>query len=235
MRNNYIKSDYHLSSCESMEHYCIDAVPLFQSLTIQQKGQLHSLIQYKHYARGETIYSPGQTADSLYVLNSGRLRVYRLADTGKEQLIRIVNQGEFTGELALFKKGTYEAFTEALTDCCICAIKHSDFRALLIQYPLISIEMLSVFAQRLGTSEQQTAWATTETVKDRLLHFLISLVNSAEEEPIVELNMAKKDLASYLGTTSESLSRELAHLEKEKVIKEIAYGKIKLFNFDSII
>ena len=44
--------------------------------------------------------------------------------------------------------------------------------------------------------------------------------------------MAKKDLASYLGTTSESLSRELAHLEKEHVIQEISYGKIKLFKLD---
>ena len=64
------------------------------------------------------------------------------------------------------------------------------------------------------------------------LHFLISLVDSKENEPIIELKMAKKDLASYLGTTSESLSRELAHLEKEHVIQEISYGKIKLFKLD---
>ena len=88
--------------------------------------------------------------------------------------------------------------------------------------------MLAVIANRLGTSEQQTAWATTETVKERLLHFLASLVDSDESEPVVELKMAKKDLASYLGTTSESLSREIAHLEKENKIEEIAYGKFKL-------
>lgn len=215
---------------EKNDPYCIDHISLFNTLTTEQKEQVKSLIHIKYYDHGETIYSPGQTADALYILKSGTLRIYRLADTGKEQLIRMVPEGEFTGELALFKKGIYEAFAEAKTDCCIWAIKHSDFRQLLIQYPEISIKMLSTISERLGSSEQQTAWATTETVKERLLHFLISLVHSQEKEPIVELNMAKKDLASYLGTTSESLSRELARLVKERVIEEVAYGKIKLMN-----
>lgn len=217
--------------CKEMGHCCIDSVPLFQSLTTEQKKQIHLLVYHKRYSKGETIYRPGETADSLYVLQTGKMRVYRLSDTGKEQMIRIVTQGEFTGELALFKKGIYEAFSEALSDCSICAIKHADFRDLLLQYPTMSIEMLATISKRLGTSEQQTAWATTETVRDRLLHFLISLTDSIEIDPIVELKMAKKDLASYLGTTSESLSRELTCLEKEQKIVEISYGKFKLLDF----
>ncbi len=227
-----LNSNQHNDTCQKSEDICIDSIPLFQSLAPAQKKIIHSLIKAKHYSRGETIYRPGETADSLYVLKSGKIRVYRLSDSGKEQLIRIVTPGEFTGELALFKKGVYEAFTEALTDCSICAIKHTDFRELLLQYPLIAVEMLATISNRLGMSEQQTAWATTETVRSRLLHFLISLVDSKESEPIIELKMAKKDLASYLGTTSESLSREFAYLEKEHVIKKISYGKIKLFKLD---
>lgn len=230
MKKDYSKSHHHTYRCENTKQCCIYTIPLFQSLTAEQKEQIHPLIQHKHYSKGDTIYRPGESADSLYVLSSGKIRVYRLSESGKEQLIRIVSEGEFTGELALFKKGFYEAFTEALTDCNICAIKHADFRQLLMQYPATAVDMLATIAERLGSSEQQTAWATTETVKDRLLHFLVSLVDSEEKEPVVELKMAKKDLASYLGTTSESLSRELAHLEKEKIIEEIAYGKIKLLN-----
>ena len=214
--------------CDDSGKNCINTVPLFQSLTTKQMGEIYLLIHHKHYLKGEIIYQPGEAADSLYMLQSGKIRIYRLSDTGKEQLIRMVNPNEFTGELALFKKGIYEAFAQAQTDCSICAIKHEDFRELLLHYPTISIEMLATISQRLGTSEQQTAWATTETVRNRLLHFLISLCDPVEKGSIVELNMAKKDLASYLGTTSESLSRELAWLEKEKIIKEVAYGKIQL-------
>ncbi|MCI3027966.1 Crp/Fnr family transcriptional regulator [Desemzia sp. C1] len=231
MKKSYSASHHHTYHCEQSGDQCICAVPLFQSLTAEQKDQIHSLIHHKHYSRGETIYRPGETADSLYVLRSGKIRIYRLSESGKEQLIRIVTPGEFSGELALFRKGFYEAFAEALTDCTICAIKHSDFRDLLMQYPTTAIEMLATIANRLGTSEQQTAWATTETVKERLWHFLVSSIDTDEREPIVELKMAKKDLASYLGTTSESLSRELAHLEKEQRMEEIAYGKFKLLDF----
>ncbi|MCA9766685.1 MAG: Crp/Fnr family transcriptional regulator [Carnobacterium sp.] len=216
------------NECRGAKQFCLSTVPLFQSLTTEQMEKIHSLIQHKHYSQGETVYQPFETADSLYMLKSGKIRIYRLSHTGKEQLIRMVGQNEFTGELALFKKGIYEAFAQALTDCCICAIKHEDFRELLLQYPKISIDMLSTISQRLGASEQQTAWATTETVRNRLFHFLVSLADSTQDEPIVELKMAKKDLASYLGTTSESVSRELARLERDNIIKEVAYGKIKL-------
>lgn len=210
--------------------YCIDRLPLFNSLTEAQIEALKPLMHLKSYTHGEMLYSPGQKADSFYIVKSGIVRVYRLGDTGKEQLLRMVSSGEFTGELAFFKEGFYEAFAEAKTDCCIWAIKHSDFRQLLIQYPEISIKLLSIITERLSSSEQQTAWATTETVKERLLHFLMSLVHSKEPEPIVELQMAKKELASYLGTTSESISREWTHLVKENRIVEISYGKIKLLN-----
>lgn len=230
MKKSYSKSHPHTYNCGNTQQCCISIVPLFKSLTAEQMEQIHPLIQHKRYSKGETIYRPGETAESLYVLSSGKIRIYRLSESGKEQLIRIVPTGEFTGELALFKKGFYEAFAEALTDCHICAIKHTDFRQLLMQYPSTSVDMLATIAERLGSSEQQTAWANTETVKDRLLHFLLSLVDTEEKNPVVELKMAKKDLASYLGTTSESLSRELTHLEKENLIEEIAYGKFKLTN-----
>lgn len=207
---------------------CICAVPIFKSLTIEEKNHIYSLMPHKHFSEGETIYSPGEMTDSLLILNTGKIKIYRLSETGKEQLIRIVMPGQFTGELALFKEGRYEAFAEAIEDSDCCMISYQDFRNLLLQHPSIAIEMLGTLADRLGSSEQQTAWATTETVHERLIHYLHSLAKETEKPSIVELGMSKKDLASYLGTTSETLSRELTRLEREGIIQEIEYRKIKL-------
>ncbi|MEG0267261.1 MAG: Crp/Fnr family transcriptional regulator [Carnobacterium sp.] len=172
-------------ACKAKKQDCIQTVPIFQSLTAEQMGKVHSLIHRKQFFHGEMIYRPGKRADSFYVLKSGKLRVYRLLESGKEQLVRMVNQNEFTGELALFKKGVYEAFAQPQSDCSICAIKHEDFRELLLERPSISIEMLGAITNRLSTSEQQAAWATTETVRNRLLHFLISLIDSTEKKPLL--------------------------------------------------
>lgn len=217
----------HYHDCNQREAH-IYTVPIFKSLTIEEKDYIHSLMSYKHFSQGEMIYSPGEMTDSLLILNSGKIKIYRLSETGKEQLIRIVMPGQFTGELAFFKGGRYEAFAEAIEDIHCCLISYHDFRDLLSQYPSVAIEMLSVLANRLGTSEQQTAWATTETVHERLIHFLYSLAKKTDKPSIVDLGMSKKDLASYLGTTSETLSRELNRLEREGIIQEIAYRKFKL-------
>ncbi|WP_208559542.1 Crp/Fnr family transcriptional regulator [Marinilactibacillus kalidii] len=216
---------------KNQEPDCINHVALFDSLTSFQKNQIKPLLHLKHYKHGENLYSPGQKADAFYIVKSGMLRIYRLGDTGKEQLIRMIPDGAFTGELALFKTGVYEAFAEAKTDCYVWSISRSDIQALLAQYPEIALYMLSTLSERLSSSEQQTAWATTETVKDRLFHFLTTLVHSKENDPIVELDMAKKELASYLGTTSESISREFSHLIKENKIAEVSCRKFKLLNF----
>lgn len=137
--------------------------------------------------------------------------------------------GEFTGELALFKRGIYEAFAEALEDTFICMIKHQDFKKLLLTYPLISTTMLEELANRLAISEEQTAWVATETVKDRLIHYLSRSASfDSDGNSFFDLNMSKKDLAYYLGTTPESLSREWTNLELLGTIRQIDRKKVQL-------
>lgn len=212
---------------------CIDQIPIFNTLTSEQKDYISSLIEQKSYKAGQTIYVPGAKANSLYILNSGKVRVYRLSESGKEQLLRIIIPGEFTGELALFKEGVYEAFAEALEDVSICMIHHDSFKKLLLKFPIISTKMLEVLANRLSISEEQTAWISTESVRDRLIHYLVrtSFLNENNEH-IVVLTLPKKDLASYLGTTPESLSREWTYLQDTGKIKILSKNMLRLINLN---
>ena len=208
---------------------CIHNIPLFKVLTNEEKEYVREFVYTKSYKKGELLYIPNEKAYTLNILSSGRVRIYRLAENGKEQLLRILIPGEFTGELALFKEGIYEAYAESLEDSTLCMINHSDFKDLLIKYPKVSTKMLEVLALRLSISEEQTAWIGLETVRDRLIHYLsrIAPLNNLQEK-IVTLDMPKKDLASYLGTTPESLSREWTNLEKENIIKQLSKDKVLL-------
>ena len=208
---------------------CINQIPIFDILNEEQKNYVLSLVERKTFKAGQTIYSPGMKANSLYILSSGRIRIYRLSESGKEQLLRIIIPGEFTGELALFKEGVYEAFAEALEDVQICMIHHNKFKNLLLEFPSVSSKMLEVLANRLSVSEEQTAWISTESVRDRLIHYLArSSYKIKNKDTIVDLTLPKKDLASYLGTTPESLSREWTHLTNKGIIQTISKNKIKL-------
>lgn len=208
---------------------CIHHIPLFRVLNEEEKNSVFEFVYTKNYKANELIYQPNEKASSIYIVSSGKIRIYRLAENGKEQLLRILIPGDFTGELALFKEGIYEAYAQSIEETTLCMINHYDFKKLLTKYPLLSTKMLEVLANRLSTSEEQTAWIATETVRDRLIHYLsrIAPLNN-QQEKIIKLDITKKDLASYLGTTPESLSREWSKLERENIIKQIGKNKIKL-------
>jgi len=217
---------------ENNSHFalnCLDSISLFNALTSEQRTLVFKLIRHSSYKAGERIYSPGQPANSIHIISQGKVRIFRLAESGREQLIRLLVPGEFAGELALFKEGIYEAYAESITDTKICMIFYEDFKALLKSYPSISIAMLATLAARLSVSEQQSTWMSTETAKQRLLHYLVrSATRDTHKNLIVHLPMAKKDLASYLGTTPETFSRQWTKLKKEGIIQSLYRNTVKL-------
>src|SRR5690606_12984316 len=150
----------------------------------------------------------GDISDSLYIIHGGKIKVYRLSENGKEQLIRILMPGDFTGELALFSESIHDVYAEAIEGTESCSIQRSNLQSLLMKYPNISLKILSEFSNRLNQAEHQMTSFATEEAETRIALYLLQL---AEENgsSSVELPMSRKDLASFLGTTPETISRKL--------------------------
>jgi len=227
----------HIHNCshhQSQHKTCVSLVPIFNHLEQQQMDEIMAVAQSLSYKKGEIIYHAGDLSDSLYIVSKGKIRIYRLSETGKEQLVRILTPGHFTGELALFKNDIHESFAEAMTDTQVCIIKRSDLQELLLKYPTISIMLLAEFSSRLDQSEKQTTRFATESVETRIALFLAECSDEVQADEFV-LPMTKKDLASYLGTTPETISRKLADLEGQGLIKQKAHKKIEILDLDGLL
>ena len=214
---------------------CISLVPIFNHLEPAQMAEIMSLIRSLTFKRGENLYSPGDPANTLYIVSEGKIKIYRLSESGKEQLIRFLRPGDFTGELALFSDSVHEAYAEAIEDTSVCTITRSEFNELLLKYPSISLKVLSEFSHRLEQSEKQTTRFATERVETRIALFLIECLEKDNKSQIVELPMSKKDLASYLGTTPESISRKLTEIEEVGLIEQISNKRIKILDLDGLL
>lgn len=214
---------------------CISLVPIFNHLEPAQMAEIMSLIRSLTFKRGENLYSPGDPANTLYIVSEGKIKIYRLSESGKEQLIRFLRPGDFTGELALFSDSVHEAYAEAIEDTSVCTITRSEFNELLLKYPSISLKVLSEFSHRLEQSEKQTTRFATERVETRIALFLIECLEKDSKSQIVELPMSKKDLASYLGTTPESISRKLTEIEEVGLIEQISNKRIKILDLDGLL
>ncbi|WP_249870629.1 Crp/Fnr family transcriptional regulator [Oceanobacillus saliphilus] len=214
-------------------HSCVSLVPIFNHLEEEQMDEIMGTARSVSFKKGEIIYHAGDESDSLYIVNKGKVRIYRLSESGKEQLVRILNPGEYTGEYALFNESTHESYAEAIMNTSICMIRRTDLQHLLLKYPSISFKIITEFSKRLDQSETQTTRFATEKVETRIALFLAECLEDESNE--FSLPMSKKDLASYLGTTPETISRKLADLEEQGLIKQKTHKRIEVLDLDGLL
>lgn len=230
------KSNAHHHHTNGSHKACVSLVPIFNHLEDEQLDEIMAATQSVSYEKNELIYRAGDESDSLYIINKGKVRIYRLSESGKEQLVRILNPGDFTGEMALFSEATHEAYAEAVVNTKICLIKRAELQEFLLKYPSISLKVIAEFSSRLEASEKQTTRFSTEKVETRIALYLAESLD-AEDAGTVELTLAmsKKDLASYLGTTPETISRKFNDLEERGYIKQITHKRIKIIDLDGLL
>ncbi|WP_169338754.1 Crp/Fnr family transcriptional regulator [Heyndrickxia acidiproducens] len=212
-------------------------VPIFNHLEEEQMAKIAESAETLELQKGEMLFRAGEKDDTLYIINTGKIRIFRLSDSGKEQLVRILDPGDFTGELAVFQPGeVHDNYAEALQKSSVCLIKQKDLQAYLLEYPQISVKILAEMTKRLKDSEKQTAQVAIENVESRIISFLINCVEkNGANHTTITLPMSKKDLASYLGTTPETISRKFTILEKQGLIEQLPKKKIKIPDLDQLL
>lgn len=219
------------------QEHCVRLVPIFNHLPEEDMDKIGKSVRRMVLEKGQLLFRAGEKDDTLYIIHTGRVRIYQLSESGKEQLVRILNPGDFTGELAIFQPGqVHENYAEALQKTEVCLIKQKDLQQYLLDYPQIALKILSEMSERLKESEKQTAQVAIENVESRIISFLANCVDQdAGNSPEITLPMTKKDLASYLGTTPETISRKFTHLEQQGLIVQLPKRKIKIPDLDRLL
>jgi CRP/FNR family transcriptional regulator len=213
---------------------CVSLVPIFNHLPAEDLVTISSKAQMRTFHRGEFIHRAGDRSDHLFIIHRGKVRVYRLSESGKEQLLRILEPGDFIGELALFSDFQHDSYAETLEKSQICSIARSDLRALMLSHPSIGLHVMAELAERLGASEKQTAVIATETIDTRIGLYLASLADKSNSDEIT-LPMTRKHLASYLGTTPETISRRFTEFEEQGWIKQLGQRTITVLDLDALL
>jgi len=202
----------------NVSNICVSLVPIFQSLEHSEMLEIVKLSNSRKYQKGEFIFQSGDPEDYLYIVHKGKVKVSRLTDTGNEQLIRILASGDFMGEFSLFSESEHDSYAEALKETEMCVIRRSDFQGILLKYPSISLKVLQELGTRLKRAEKLVSQIVTQSVEIRVASYLVQLSKQEEMTNLV-LPMSKKQLASFLGTSQETLSRKLSVMQKKEWIK----------------
>lgn len=212
----------HCNHCES-HIACIEKVPIFSSLSSNEKMELVEIASSRRYDKGETIYSAGDEGGTLFVLHTGKVKLFRLNSSGKEQVLRLIGPGEFMGELSLFSSLHLTNNAVALEPTVMCTLQGKRLKELMAKYPSIAFKVLDELSRRLEQAENRIENISLSSVTKRIASALLDLSNDKHE---ILLPMTKGDLASQLGMTQETLSRKLAVFQEEGLIQLKGHRKI---------
>lgn len=229
--SNHATNEQHT---EPPRELCVSLVPIFNHLPRNELVNIADKAAMRTVKRNEFVHRAGDQSNQLNIIHQGKVKVYRLSEDGKEQLVRILQPGDFTGELALFSPGQHDSYAQALEDAQVCTISRDDLSGLMLEHPAIGMYLLSELAQRLGSSEKQTAAIATESINSRIALYLAKLSEDTKSRDIT-LPMSRKDLASYLGTSPETISRRLTDFEDAGWIAQTGQRVIHIVDLDALL
>ena len=186
----------------------------------------HDVIEYK---KKQTIYAEGQHPNKLYYIQSGKVKIFKTSDAGKELITGLLSAGDFFGHIPLIENAVYEEFAETLEESSIRVIPRKEFEQLITTNQEIALKVIKLLANNITEKEQQLVALAYHSLRKRVADALLTLKKkyAKEEEGNFSMSISREDLANIAGTATESLIRTLSDFKNEKLI-EIKEGKITI-------
>ena len=201
----------------------LKATPLFAALDDSEITSLAARCGIRPYATGEMLFSEGEPCKGLYIVIAGRVRIFKTALNGREQVLTVEGAGASVAELPVFDGGNYPASGSAMEQTEVLFISRADLRAICLEKPEVSLKILQVVGARLRRLVGIIEELSFTTVRHRLISWLLRQAASegrlTERGTAISLNASHQELAAQIGTVRELISRNLARLQAQSFIE----------------
>ncbi len=176
------------------------------------------------YPAGAVLFSEGQIARGIYLLCEGEVKVCFTSRDGKTLILRTAEPGDVLGNEAALSRLPYEATAESLRPSQIAFAPLCDFRQFVVVHPHIFARIaLQLGSHYKAACEQLRTLGFGDSVKNRIARFLLDRCKEGEgpqNEGVFVLTMSHQQIAEYLGTTRESVTRSMADLKNKGIAEK---------------
>jgi CRP/FNR family transcriptional regulator len=190
--------------------------PFFAGLDDATYDALQAVGITHRYAKGETLFHEGETAKGLFLVQSGTIKIFKLNESGREQILALQRAGDSVAEVPLFDNGPYPASAAALEDAMVLVIPRTAFQQLLAQHPQLCQAVITALAQRLRKLVGLVEDLSLRQVRQRLARLLLE--ESAGRDAF-RLAATNEELAARLGSVRDVISRTLSGLQNDDLIR----------------
>jgi CRP-like cAMP-binding protein len=176
----------------------------------------------KYLKKNEILFCKNDIGDSLYIIETGKIKISLPTEEGEELIVAIFSDGDFFGELSLLDKAPRSADAIALTNTSLYVLHRDVFYHYLYKKIEALEAIISALCKRLRETDEFLTDLCYTNFSKRLAKKLIELVNRfgqrQDEAIFLDLELTQKDLASMLGVTRETVNRELMKLRHQGIL-----------------
>jgi CRP-like cAMP-binding protein len=192
--------------------------PLSETETARLSGHSSS----HEYGRGETIFSPNPQPQSVYLLERGLVRIYRLSRDGDEATLGYVRPGEIFGELGLLASQPRESFAQAVRPSRVWRVPGEEMLRVINAHPRIALSITAQVGNRFKRIENRVENLVFRNLRSRIAHILLELAQDfgkpEDGGTLVDIPLSQGDVATLVGATRQSVNLCLGELREAKLV-----------------
>lgn len=176
------------------------------------------------FKKGQIIFHQGNPSFGLYCVYSGKIKITRIGNDGKESIIRIASGGDVLGHRNLFSNENYTATASALEDATICFLDKNFILKSIKEQPSIALNIIQKLSRDMGSAESKNTSMVQKNVRERLAELLITFSESygvPEKNKIkLDIKLTREEIANMIGTATETVIRFMTEFKDEGLIEQ---------------
>ncbi len=206
-----------MSKCEQC---VVRQLNSLKSLTPKELSKISACKTTRVIKKGEVLFDEGEHINGIFCISSGVCKVSKMSPNGREQIIHLVNKGDFLGERSLIGDDVTNLKATAINDMEVCFIPRDEIINDLKQNPDFSLSVLKDMANSLKIANNLIVDMAQKTVKQRLAEMLLNLHEKFGNniDDILNIHLSREDIANIIGTATESAIRLLSEFKREEII-----------------
>ena len=190
----------------------LKAVPFFTQLSDRELDVVRSVAVEKNYPRSAVVLTEGEMGDSLYMIQTGKVKVFIGDEDGREIILKILSPGDFFGEMSMIDKQPRSASVTTLEASTFHILSHSAFEKCVEQAPRIGNMVMRVLASRVREADRKIGTLALMDVYGRVASTLLELAVYSNGKLMVGERLSQQDLANMVGASREMVNRILKDL-----------------------
>lgn len=190
----------------------LKAVPFFTQMNDQELDVIRSVAVEKSYPKHAVVLTEGEIGDSLYMIESGRVKIFIGDEEGREIILKLLGTGHFFGEMSMIDQQPRSASVTTLEPSTFLILSHQAFEHCLERAPRMANMVLRVLAQRVREADRKIGTLALMDVYGRVASTLLELAVNTNGKLVVSEKLSQQDLANMVGASREMVNRILKDL-----------------------